>query len=612
MSNDRYQVKVPTVDDWRDMVACQAACPVNTDARGYIMALAAGNYEEGYQISREPNPLSSMCGQVCGAPCETACRRGSINEDDPIAIRPLKKVLTEAYGPEAVNKPKDARDFQDVERDDSNSRWSRTNLINLAKKPDRKGGKAAIIGAGPAGMSAAHDLALLGYEVNVYEALPYSGGMVRYGVPSFRVDWGKMDEEAKEIEDLGVNFHYNTRIGKDIMLNDLRKDHDAVFIGVGLMDGRDLPKIEGRENIGIILAVDLLLDYNLGKEIDYIGDNVIVVGGGDVAMDAARTSLRVGNRDKTLAEATANGATLGARKVRLMALESWDELPASPLELGEALEEEIEMTPSLGPNRIIGEDGKVTGFETKDCSSVFNKEGRFSPTFVEGADDIEVHPWGIFNTDRETGQTTAPDVFAGGDVAFGASLIINAVRDGHNAALSIDEYLQDKKHETTVTSNWTNLEDHIMPENWTKYQRENAPTVHPGERDGNNQIEIVYPNEQAYTQSIRCLECSVNTIFKGDLCILCNGCVDVCPWDCLKIVSLDQIAGDETLHTVIEAHTGVPLNEIDKDHEINESMAVMLKDDEACTRCALCADRCPTDAITMESFRFDETLGYKE
>ncbi len=637
MSNDRYQVKVPTVDDWRDMVKCQAACPVNTDARGYIMALAAGNLEEGYHIAHEPNPLSSMCGQICGAPCETACRRGFINEDDPVAIRPLKKVLTEAYGPEAVNKPKSARDPKDVERDDSNARWSRTNLINLAKEACRKSGKVAVIGAGPAGLSAAYDLALLGYEVTIYEAGPYSGGMIRYGVPSFRVDWQKMDLEVKEIEDLGVKFQYNTRVGKDIMLNDIRKEHDAVFIGIGLMDGRDLPKIEGRENQGIILAVDLLLDYNMQKEIDYIGNNVIVVGGGDVAMDAARTALRVGNRDKTLKEATANGAKLGARKVRLMALESWDELPASPLELSEAMEEEIEMHPSLGPNRIIGENGKVTGFETKDCSSVFNEEGRFSPTFVEGSektwecdtiifaigqqadmdvvdgvDDVEVHPWGIFKTDRETGQTTAPDVFAGGDVAFGASLIISAVRGGHNAALSIDEYIQNKKHETTVSTSWTHLEDHVMPENWTKYQRENAPTVHPEKRDGNNQIEIVYPNEQAYIQSIRCLECSVNTIFNGDLCILCNGCVDVCPWDCLKIVSLDKIEGDQLLSDVVEAHTGYALSDINRGHEITTQMAVMLKDDEACTRCALCADRCPTDAITMESFRFDETLGYQQ
>ncbi|MBT3321526.1 MAG: FAD-dependent oxidoreductase [Anaerolineae bacterium] len=637
MSKDQYKVKVPTTDTYREMVKCQAACPVQTDARGYIMAVAAGDLERGYQISREPNPLSSMCGQICGAPCEIACRRGDINEDAPVAIRPLKKVLTMAHGPEAAPKSKVIFDPNAaLDLDASNVGWSRTNLTKLASNPDRKGGKIAVIGAGPAGLSAAHDLNILGYEVTIYEAGPYAGGMIRYGVPSFRVDWKKMDAEIQEIADMGVDFKYNTRIGKDIMLNDIRKENDAVFLGVGLMDGRDLSHLEGRENEGIILAVDLLMDFNMEREIDYIGDNIIVVGGGDVAMDAARTALRAGHRKETLEEATANGAKLGARKVTLMALESWDELPASPLELEEAMEEEIEMFPSTGPKRILGKDGKVVGFETKDVASVFDEDGKFNPKFVEnsekewecdtiifaigqqsnlhlveGADDITVEPWGIFKTDNETGQTTAPDVFAGGDVAYGASLIISAVRDAHVAALSIDEYIQSKEIESTVKSDWTNLEDHVMPDNWLKYQREKAPSLDPNLRTGYTQVELCYDPDQAVEQSIRCLECSVNTIFDGELCILCNGCVDVCPWDCLKIVSLDEISGDETLHAVIEEHTGVPLNEITKEHEINTKMSVMLKDDEACTRCALCAERCPTDAITMESFRFEETLGYK-
>ena len=634
MSKDQYKVKVPTTDTYREMVKCQAACPVNTDARGYIMAVSAGDLERGYQIAREPNPLASMCGQICGAPCEIACRRGFINDDEPVAIRPLKKVLTMAHGPESASKTKVT--FADSHLDASNVGWSRSNLALLAANPNRKSGKVAIIGAGPAGLSAAHDLSILGYEVTIYEAGKYAGGMIRYGVPSFRIDWKKMDAEIAEIAEMGVKFQYNTRVGKDIMLDEIRKEHDAVFLGVGLMDGRDLSHLEGRDNKGIILAVDLLMDFNMEREIDYIGDKVIVIGGGDVAMDAARTALRAGHRKETLKEATANGAKLGARKVTLMALESWDELPASPLELEEAMEEEIEIFPSTGPNRILGEDGKVVGFETKDVASVFDEDGRFNPKFVEGSekkwdcdtiifaigqqsnlhlvegsDDIVVEPRGIFKTNKETGQTTAPDVFAGGDVAYGPSLIISAVRDAHIAALSIDEYIQSKEIESTVKSDWTHLKNHVMPENWLKYQREKAPSLEPELRTGNTQVELCYNPDQAADQSIRCLECSVNTIFNGELCILCNGCVDVCPWDCLKIVSLDEITGDETLHAVIEEHTGISLNAIDQDHEINTQMSVMLKDDEACTRCALCADRCPTDAITMESFRFEETLGYK-
>ena len=660
MSKDRYQVKVPTVDTWRDMVSCQAACPVNTDSRAYVLAVADGDLERGYRISREPNPLSSMCGRICGAPCEVACRRGDINEDEPVAIRPLKRILTERFGPEAQGRLPSERLERKLdhiestdELDESPVGWSRNMLKKLAATPGRKTGSVAIIGAGPAGLSAAHDLRLLGHEATIYEAGEQSGGMIRYGVPSYRVDWEMMDQEVQEIVDLGVDIQYNTRIGKDITLEELRKKHDSVFLSVGLMNGRDL-NIEGRKNDGVIIAVDLLLNYNLGYKVD-LGEKVIVVGGGDVAMDAARTALRAGHEKTTLSEAATQHSAedeaeavyealdvartalrLGARDVKIMALEDWHELPATQIEVDEALEEGIALYPSTGPSRIIGKDGNVVGFETKDVASVFDENGRFNPQYVENSektwdcdtiilaigqqadlsliedsDDIEVTPRGFFKTDKETGQTTAPDVFAGGDVAHGPRLIIDAVRDGHVASLAIDEYLQNKKIERTVESNWTNLEDHVMPENWLKYQREKIPTLPVDRRTGITQIEIGYSPEQGEIQGMRCLECSVNTIFDGSLCILCNACVDVCPWDCLKIVGLDKIAGDETLHAVIEEHTGVSLDEISTGHEITTEVAVMLKDDEACTRCALCADRCPTDAVTMESFRFKETLGYK-
>ena len=659
MSNDRYQVKVPTVDTWRDMVPCQAACPVKTDARAYVLAVASGDLERGYRISREPNPLSSMCGRICGAPCETACRRGDINEDEPIAIRPLKRILTERYGPEAKTLLPAGRvettldDIEDTaELGASPVGWSRSMLKKLASSPDRKGGSVAVIGAGPAGLSAAHDLAIFGYEVIVYEAGDKSGGMIRYGVPSYRIDWDMMDAEVQEIVDMGVEIRYNSRIGEDITLEDLREKHDAVFISVGLMNGRDL-NIEGRENDGVIIAVDMLLNYNLGYKIE-LGNKVIVIGGGDVAMDAARTALRAGYEESTLAEAAeehnaddeAEGVyealdvartalRLGARDVKIMSLEDFHQMPATEIELEEAMAEGIQILPSHGPSRIIGEDGKVVAFETKDVASVFDESGRFNPQFVEnsekmwdcdtiilaigqqadlglieGTKDIEITPRGFFKTDKDTCETTASGVYAGGDVAFGPRLLIDAIRDGHVGAMSIDEYIQNKEIERTVETSWTNLEDHVMPENWLRYQREKIPTLEVDRRTGMTQVEIGYTPEQGEIQGKRCLECSVNTIFKGDLCILCNGCVDVCPWDCLKIVSLDNIAGDETLHAVIEEHTGVPLVDIYEGHEVTQEVAVMLKDDEACTRCALCAERCPTDAITMESFRFKENLAY--
>ncbi|MCF6278376.1 MAG: FAD-dependent oxidoreductase [Anaerolineales bacterium] len=653
MSNDRYQVKIPTVDTWREMVECQAACPVNTDARAYVLAVGAGDLERGYHIARESNPLASMCGSICGAPCETACRRGVI--DDPIAIRALKKVVTDEYGPAAELKLPGSRNESKLDpAADTNSSevgWSRGMLTELAATPDRKSGKVAVIGAGPAGLTAAHDLNLLGYNVTIFEAGKYTGGMIRYGVPSYRINWAMMDLEVKEILDMGIEIRYNTKIGKDITLQEIRKEYDAVFLSVGLMRGREL-KIDGHKNDGVIIAVDMLLNYNMGYKVD-LGEKVIVIGGGDVAMDAARTALRAGYEETTLADAAARSEDeeadniyealdvartalrLGARDVKIMALEDWHELPATEIEMEEALEEGIKLIPSLGPNRILGKDGKVTGLETVDVASVFDENGRFSPKFVENSEkqwdcdtvvlaigqqadlslvedspDIEITPRGFFKTDKETGRTTAADVFAGGDVAHGPRLLIDAVRDGHVASISIDEYIQGKKIERTVTTTWKNLDDHVMPENWIKYQREKVPTLDVDRRTGITQIELGYSLDQATTQGLRCLECSVNTVFDGSKCILCNACVDVCPWDCLKIVSLDNIAGDEALHSAIEKHTGVPLTEITQGHDITTEMAVMLKDDASCTRCALCAYRCPTDAITMESFRFKESLAY--
>ena len=687
----KFQVHVPEISDWRDMISCQAACPVNTDSRGYVLAMARGETELGFKISHDPNPLSTICGRICGAPCEVACRRQDIVGPDaePVAIRPIKRVLTERHGPEAKNIvpsrveldnlfPLEVivpdQGFPTFSSDQSKigekitipgtgtssaystARWSRQELKRLGSQPNRKKGTVALIGAGPASLTVAHDLTLLGYKVTLYEAGPKTGGMLRYGVRIYRIDQEAMDLEIQAILDLGVEIHFDTPIGKDITLDDLRRDYDAVFLGIGLMKGRALD-IEGHDLDGVIIAVDMLLNYNLGYKVD-LGKRVLVVGGGDVAMDAARTALRLGQvtdeqqaaLDDTEARVEEESETvstaldvarvalrLGVADVKMISLEDWDELPASDFEVEEALEEGIQLSPRVGPKRIIGEDGKVSGLEVIDVESVFDGEGRFSPKFkpdservwdcdtvilaigqqadldvLGGADDVNLTPRGLVEINYETGQTTASDVFAGGDVAYGPKLIIDAVLHGHLAALGIEEYIQSKKLITEVKTEWTVLSNHVMFENWTKLEHRKPPTLPVDRRTGISVVEVGYSEAEAAEQGSRCLECSVNTVFDGSLCILCNGCVDVCPWDCLKIVSLDKLAGDETLHRVIEDHTGVPLNEITEDHEINTQMAVMLKDDEACTRCALCAVRCPTDAITMEAFRFEEVLSFED
>jgi NADPH-dependent glutamate synthase beta subunit-like oxidoreductase len=536
----------------------------------------------------------------------------------------------------------------------SPAHWSAQELRRLAQQPGRKIGKVAVIGAGPAGLAAANDMALLGHEVTIYEAGPKSGGTMRYGVPVYRIDQEAMDLEVQEILDLGVDIRYNTPIGEDVTLDDLRRNNDVVFLGIGLMKGREL-NIEGADLDGVVIAVDFLLNYNLGYKIK-LGEKILVVGGGDVAMDAARTALRLGQRTteqesalddsearaeeesesvSTALDVARTAIRMGAFDVKMIALEDWDELPASEFEIEEALEEGIQLFPRKGPNRIIGENGKITGLEVIDVESVFDEKGRFSPKFkpdseeiwecdtlilaigqtadlgaLGGGDDIEISPRGLVKINQETGQTTAPDVFAGGDVAYGPKLIIDAVKHGHVAALGMEEYIQGKQLNIEVKTEWKNLPNHVMFDNWAKLERRPVPNIPVDRRTGISVVELGYSVEEAGAEGSRCLECSVNTVFDGNLCILCNGCVDICPWDCLKIVSLKNIDGDENFAEVVEAQLGAPLETFLNEDE--PTVAAMLKDDEACTRCALCADRCPTNAITMEAFRFEEVLFYND
>jgi formate dehydrogenase beta subunit len=682
MTKRSYRVSIADTDHWRAMVKCQHACPVYTDSRGYVTAIARGQLELGYEISHNPNPLSTVCGRICGAPCETACRRGAIGPDrEPIAIRPLKRVLTERYGPEAGQRLPGAASqdgkqlipLEDVfvmdnllpksepvypgegpEVSYSQVRWSRQKLEELAAAPGRKRGKVAIIGAGPSGLTVAHDMALLGHQVDLFEAGSKTGGMMRYGVPVYRIDQEAMDLEIESILNMGVKLHFDTPIGKVIKLTDLRRDYDAIFLGIGLMEGRKL-NIEGVDQDGVITAVDLLLNYNMGYKVE-LGRRVLVVGGGDVAMDAARTALRLGQasaeqqdalRDEEARSEEASEAVksaldvartalrLGVADVKMIALEDWSEMPASRFEIEEALEEGITVYPRVGPNRILGTGGKVTGLEVIDVESVFDENKRFNPKFKKGserimecdtlilaigqkanlevlggAEDITITPRGLVQIDPESCETSVPGIYAGGDVAFGPRLIISAVRDGHVASLGMEARIQGRRLVTEVKTEWTDLPGHSMFPDWTKKPRSKVPGLPVDRRTGISVIELGYSVEEAAEQGSRCLECSVNTIFDGTLCILCNGCVDVCPWDCLKIVRVDELLGDAALEKVVEAQLGAPISAWAAEEV--PTVAAMLKDDDACTRCALCAKRCPTGAITMEAFRFEETLSYAD
>jgi formate dehydrogenase (NADP+) beta subunit len=621
--------------DWLESnFPCMQACPVHTQAGRYVTLIAQGRYEEAYRYARQPNPLASICGRVCGHPCETACRRGSL--DEPISIRALKRFVTERHGPE-----------------------SRTPL-NLFPEEARvtQPEKVAVIGSGPAGLAAAHDLALLGYGVTIFEASHVPGGMMHLGIPEYRLPRDVLQAQVREILDLGPELRLNARLGRDFVLGDLRQQgYKAVLLAFGLHRSRDLA-IPGNDLDGVVKGIDFLLNVNLGYRFS-IGKRVVVIGGGNVAIDVARSALREQQKltlenlssvllpdhltdseqevaMKELMDVSRAALRIGAREVHLVCLESRAEMPAFEDEIEEGLEEGLKIHASLGPKRFVSENGKLSGLETIRCKSVFDEQHRFNPAFEAGTesvipcdtailaigqasdlsfltpeDGVETTRQGTIKIDPETLMSTAPGIFAAGDIAFGPRLIISAVADGKKAAAQIDRYLrggqwkpQPKHVQITV------LDHHQMAAEFDEYSRLKVPVIPIDRRTGIAEVEAGYSEEQARREASRCLQCWVNTIFEGNEeegteCILCGGCVDVCPENCLKLVPLSQlqISEDTTdrLSRDADSFQGSMLHLGPQDLPGTEG-AVMVKDETICIRCGLCAERCPAHTITMEAF----------
>jgi formate dehydrogenase (NADP+) beta subunit len=613
---------------------CMQACPVHTQAGRYVSLIAEGRYEEAYRYARVPNPFASICGRVCGHPCEPACRRGQL--DMPISIRALKRFVTERHGPESRN-PVDV--FAGTTR---------------PVRPE----KIAIIGSGPAGMSAAHDLALLGYPVTVFEAAPVPGGMMHLGIPEYRLPRDVLQAQIREILELGPELRINARLGRDFSLEDLRRQgYRAVLLAFGLHRSRDL-NLPGHELDGVVKGIDFLLNVNLGYRFS-IGKQVVVIGGGNVALDVARSAMR---EQQKLAPSAGGGAGLpdeltsseldvamkefmdvsrqalrmGAREVHLVCLESRAEMPASQEEIEEGLVEGIKMHPSLGPKQFVGTNGKLTGLEVIHCTSVFDAQHKFSPTFEAGsesiipcdtvilaigqasdtsflkpADGIETTRQGTLKIDPATLMTTAPGIFAAGDVAFGPRLIINAVADGKKAAEEIDKFIRGPEWKPKPRFvQITLLDHHQMAEQYDEYSRLGVPVIPLERRTGVAEVEIGFTEEQARREASRCLQCWINTIFEGNEaegteCILCGGCVDVCPQNCLQLVPLSQFAfSDETRQQLAATSDSRALEflHLSPDALVTEEGSVMVKDETICIRCGLCAERCPVKTITMEAF----------
>jgi formate dehydrogenase (NADP+) beta subunit len=576
---------------------CRAACPVHTDAGGYVTAIAEGRYRDAYLIARAPNPFASICGRVCAAPCEPACRRGTV--DAPIAIRALKRFVTERFG---------------VESFAASAVWHEAH----GPVPPATGPSVGVIGGGPAGLSAAHDLRLAGHPVTVYEAQDRLGGMMVLGIPEYRLARALIAREVEAILELGVEARTGFRVGVDAGLQDLVDEHDAIFLAVGTGRGRDLD-LPGHELDGVLRAIEYLLNVNQGFRVD-LGERVVVVGGGPVAFDAARTALRAAARGTTAPPSTgpqpsaedarrAMTTTLdvaraavrtGVQDVTVVALESSEEIPADPEEIAEAEREGIKIVHRRGPKRFVGHT-HVTGLETIEVESVFDDEGRFAPTFRPGTEatlpadsvilavgqsadldllggvEVDRTPQGTVRVDPATLVTSHPKIWAGGDVAHGPRNLIDAIADGQRAAAAI--------HAAAAGSAGPPSEPRIelllrpgfrrLDTGYDAVPRVDVPTTPTDRRVGFAEVETGYDEAQATLEAMRCLRCFDNVMLEPELCILCGLCVDVCPTDCITIVRADRI--------------GVG----------TEAQSALLLDEDPCIRCGLCVNRCPPGALSM-------------
>jgi len=531
---------------------CIVACPLHSDVQGYVSLIAQGRFTDAMSLIRETNPLTRSLGRICAHPCETKCRRAQI--DKAISICALKRFASE-YGQDPVPSAPD---------------------VKLDKK-------VAIIGSGPSGLVAASDLATLGYQVSVFEKQNALGGALRYGIPVYRLPRKELDMDLERMSKLGIQFHTGVELGKDLKLSSLKEQgYDAILIAVGLSVSRGLP-IPGSDLPDVLLALPFLADSATGKPTIVPGRNVIVVGGGNVAFDVARSALR-----------------LGAKKVRMACLEARHEMPAWPWEIEEALEEGIEINPSWGPNRVLSDNGKITGLELRACTSVFDEQGRFNPKYddsrlltiegdivifaigqgsdVEFVKDlgVEVNPRGQLVVDRNTMGTSVEGVFASGEVMTGPGAAVDAMASGRRAARAIHRYLSTGKiapEEPETLKAVVTLEEATI-QRIKKEDRVAMPIVSAEERIRTfDQVELGYTPEMAIKEAQRCLLCAVGARRTVQVCPNCLTCVRLCPF-------------------------GVP---------VVTGRGVEIRLDQ-CQSCGLCATRCPRKLITLRHFSPEEIM----
>jgi formate dehydrogenase (NADP+) beta subunit len=573
--------------DWfHRVVDCQWACPAHTDVPEYIRLIAQGRFTDAYMVNRESNVFPGILGRVCDRPCEPACRRGRI-EDKPVAICRLKRVAADNKGEIADRLP---------------------------EIPEQKNGRRiACIGAGPASLTVANDLLPLGYEVTIFEALKSPGGLMRINIPSFRLPGEILDEEIGVIENMGAEIRLGQRI--ESMKALLEEGWDAVFVGSGAPRGKDL-ELPGRKEAAANIHIGIeWLESVAFQHIDKIGRKVLIIGVGNTAMDCCRTSLR-----------------LGADDVKVMARKPRGFFKASEWELEDAEAENVDIVVNRSPKAFVLEAGRLTGMLFEVMEYELDEKGRITAQRVTGeqfypCDDvvlaigqenafpwierdlgIEFDKWEVPVVDEQTHASTRPGVFFGGDAAFGPKNIIWAVEHGHQAAVSIHLHCEGRELDSR-RSNQLRMEPRKMGLHEWAYkndfdprERRLVPHVELKKRFEKLDIEVElgFNAEQAALEVSRCLNCDVQTVFTDKLCIECDACIDICPVDCLAIL---PNADEATLRQGFKSPASNTEQPFFVSGPLKHTQRVMVKDENLCVHCGLCAERCPTAAWDMQKSR---------
>ncbi len=570
------------------VVDCQYACPAHTPVPEYIRLIAAGRYADAYMINWRSNVFPGILGRTCDRPCEPACRRGRV-EQEPVAICRLKRVAADHKGDITARLPKPAA--------------------------THNGKRIALVGAGPASLTVARDLAPLGYHCVVYDSDPRAGGMIRSQIPHFRLPEEVIDEEVGYIADLGLEMRLGQRM--DSMKALLAEDYDAIFVGSGAPRGRDL-QIPGRQEAAanIHIGIDWLSSVSFGH-ISKIGKRVIVLGGGNTEMDCCRSSRRLGGED-----------------VKVIVRSGFEEMKASPWEKADAMAEDIPILNFLVPKAFIHQGGRLTGmtfepvkaefddkhrrrlvptgepdqfFECDDVLVAVGQENAFP--WIERDAGITFDKWDMPVVDETTFGCSHPRVFFGGDAAFGPKNIIWAVAHGQQAALSIhllcqgEDLTQRPPPHVTLASQkmgiheWSYDNDISLDLRFKVPHRDKAIAL----RDITAEVELGFDEQLAFAEAQRCLNCDVQTVFTDKLCIECDACVDICPVDC---ISFTGNADEDALRASLNA----PAKNVTQDLYVSGDLKtgrVMVKDEDVCLHCGLCAERCPTGAWDMQRFLLD-------